>query len=127
MSDLKSLRAELKALRKEKSEKPVSKMRKSDIAVEIEKLKVARETTAAPAATPSGSMKKMAPASESIKEAKAMEFPVMPAKKETKKSEGTKKGDERKTARKAYEGEGSKKKDVLAKLMKMLESDSEED
>jgi len=118
------LRAELRALRKEKH-KPISRMRLGDISAEIEALKVHREETPAPAATPAGRPRQMAPAVTSIKKAKAAEFPVEPA------SEGTKKGMPRKTARKAYEDTPAEKKKggTKAKLLKMLaamESDDEE-
>jgi len=117
------LRAELRALRKEKV-KPISRMRVGDISAEIEALKTHREETPAPAATPAGRPRSLAPAVESIKKAKEKEFPVAPA------SEGTKKGMPRKTARKAYEDTpAEKKKDgTKAKLLKMLaamESDEE--
>jgi hypothetical protein len=105
------LRAELRALRKEHV-KPISRMRMGDISAEIEKLKVGREETPSAAAVPSARPRQMAPAVESVKKAKAAEFPVAPA-------EGTKKGMPRKTARKAYE-EVPKKKSKADKLMAML-------
>jgi hypothetical protein len=74
---LAELRKELRELRKEHV-KPASRMRKSDISAEIEKLRGARETTAAPAATPSAPEKVSRSAVESIKKAKAAEFPVKP-------------------------------------------------
>ena len=121
--DLKSLRDELRKLRKEKV-KPVSRMKKADISAELEKLRVSREETAAPAAVPSAPLKKSKAAVETVKQAKATEFPVVP------EGSGTKKGMERKTARKAYEdtpGEKKKssKKDMMMALMKMMESDEE--
>lgn len=108
--DLKSLRDELRALRKEKV-KPVSRMKKADISAELERLKVARETTPAPAAVPSAPMKKSKAAVESIKEAKAAQFPVAPADAKTKKS-----------VAKSAPGEEKKKskKDILAEMMKMM-------
>ena len=116
------LRAELRALRKEHV-KPVSRMRMGDISAEIERLRVGREETPAPAATPSGRTRQMAPAVESVKKAKASEFPVAPA-------SGTKKGMERKTARKAYEDVPSEKKKskadkLMAMLAEMTDSDDE--
>lgn len=71
------LKAELRALRKE-SVKPVSRMKVADVAAEIQRLKGIREETPAPAATPSSIGKKQRPAVESIKEAKAADFPVQP-------------------------------------------------
>lgn len=94
---LKELRDELRALRKDHV-KPISKMRKGDISAEIEMLKRGRAETPAAAATPSASHNLLVAAAESVKEAKASEFPMAPS-----KSEGTKKGEPRKTARKAYE------------------------
>ena len=109
------MRAELRALRKEHV-KPVSRMRKGDIASELERLKGARESTPAAAAVPSAETKHAAPAKASVKEMKEHEFPVKP-------KMGTKKGMERKTARKAYEDvPAAPKKKGLSKamMMKML-------
>lgn len=127
MSSLAEMRAELKALRKESADhKPVSRMKKSDIASQLERLRVAREETPASAAVPSAPPRRSHPAAVSIKEAKREEFPVEP-------ESGTKKGMPRKTARKAFEGEtpkkaaaaekGASKKDLAALLKKMLEED----
>ena len=119
------LRAELRALRKE-SVKPISKMRVGDISSEIERLKKGREETPAAASVPSAAPKMSKSAVESIKEAKKSEFPVAPA---DSARTTTKKGMERKTARKAYEAEPAEKKksSKLGKLMKMLEAMSESD
>jgi len=119
MPSLAELRAELKELRKASVEHgPVSKMRKADVSAALEKLRVAREETPAPAATPSAPPKRTQPAAVSIKEAKKSEFPVMPG--------GTTKGEERKTARKAYEPKAApkaapKKKMTKAALRAMLD------
>ena len=91
------LRAELREMRKSHPDfAPVSKMNKRDVAALIQRLKVHTEET--PAA---GQMcdvsKKVKPAVEHIKRAKEVEFPVGPA------ESSTKKGEPRKTARKAYE------------------------
>ena len=108
------LRAELRALRKEHV-KPVSRMRMGDVSAEIQRLREAREETPAVASVPSAPPRKMKAAVESVKKAKAAEFPVAPA------STGTKKGMERKTARKAYEDTpAEKKKSKADKLMEML-------
>lgn len=93
---VKDMRDELRALRKE-AVKPISKMKKGDISAEIERLKGMRAETPASAAVPSAPPRKGKPAVESIKEAKKEEFPVAP------EHSGTKKGEPRKTARKAYE------------------------
>lgn len=79
MSSLSELRKELRELRKE-SVKPVSRMRKGDIMSEIERMREVRETTAAPAATPSAPNKKVAPKRATVKEAKVAEFSVAPVK-----------------------------------------------
>jgi len=77
MTSLQEMRAELRELRKSHPEhKPVSKMRKADISSMIQKLKVGREETPAVAtASPSGP-KMYKSASESVKKAKAEEFPL---------------------------------------------------
>ena len=75
---LADMRAELRALRKDYV-KPVSRMRKGDISAELEKLRAAREETPAVAAVPSAKSKQMTSSVESIKKAKASEFPVKPA------------------------------------------------
>jgi len=75
--DLKSLREELRRLRKEQV-KPVSRMKKGDISSEIERMKVGREETPAPAAVPSAPVRKSKAAVETVKQAKAMEFPTQP-------------------------------------------------
>jgi hypothetical protein len=54
-------------------------MKKEDIAVEIDRLRKMREETPAPAATPGAGPRKSKAAIESVKEAKAHEFPVAPA------------------------------------------------
>jgi hypothetical protein len=87
---VKDMRDELRALRKEHV-KPVSKMGKADISAEIQRLKVAREETPAPAATKG---KAAAKETEALGMVKDDPFAYV---------EGTKKGMPRKTARKAYE------------------------
>lgn len=114
------LRSELRALRKEHV-KPISRMRVGDISAEIQKLKVMREETPAPAAVPSVAPQKYKAAVETVKEAKKAEFPVMPAGKSEAKSEGKAK------ASKAPKAEPEKKKmdkkAMMAKLMAMMEDD----
>lgn len=79
MSSLAEMRDELRNLRKSHPEHmPVSKMRKADISSMIQKLKVSREETPSVAlASPSGP-KMFKSASESVKKAKAEEFPLAP-------------------------------------------------
>jgi len=119
------LKAELRALRKE-HQKPVSKMRIADVASEIERLRDKRETSPPVASTPAEKApKKMTAKVADVKEAKAAEFPVAP-----------KAMDEKKKSKKevVVGGSGaigeaghksSGKKDKLAKLLAMLDSDSE--
>lgn len=114
--DLKSLRDELRKLRKEKV-KPVSRMKKADISAELEKLRVSREETAAPAAVPSAPLKKSKAAVETVKQAKATEFPVVP------EGGSMKKGAAKKDP--MPEKKKSSKKDMMMALMKMMESDEE--
>lgn len=77
MSSLAEMRNELRELRKSHPEhKPVSKMRKADISSMIQKLKVNREETPDVAYASSNSAKMYKSASESIKKAKAEEFPL---------------------------------------------------
>ena len=78
MPPLADLRKELKALRKEHV-KPVSRMKKGDVSAEIERLRGAREETAPVAATLGASPKKSKSEVETIKEAKAKEFPMKPS------------------------------------------------
>lgn len=75
---LAEMRKELRELRKGEV-KPVSKMRKSDISVELERLRNKTETTPLVAATPHAPAKKVKSAVGSIKEAQANEFPIKPS------------------------------------------------
>jgi len=92
MTSLAEMRKELRDMRKE-TVKPVSRMKKGDIAGEIARMREKRETTPSAAAVPSAPPKKMKSSVESIKDAKAKEFPVSPEKsaKEPKKAEPPKK------------------------------------
>ena len=113
------LRAELRALRKEHV-RPVSRMKMGDISSEIDKLRGMREETPAAAAVPSAPLRKSKAAVESIKEAKAAEFPVKPADKAAHKkvAEHHAKADAKKAP-------AEKKKSKMEKLLAMLDSDSE--
>ena len=85
MPSLQEMREELRELRKSSaSHKPISRLRKADIATEIERLREKRETTAPVASTRGAGVKKSEAAVESIKKAKESEFPVKPSKKEVK-------------------------------------------
>ena len=126
MPSAKELKDELRKLRKE-SQKPVSKMRIADVASEIERLKGKREETPAVSATPAHKEpKKMAPKVKDVKEAKASEFPVAPASAPEKKKGGKKEvvvGGSGAVGESTVKSGG--KKDKLAKLLAMLDSDSE--
>jgi len=116
-SDLKSLRQELKELRKQQV-KPVSRMKKGDVAAEIERMRVSREETPHAAAVPSAPVRKFKASVETVKQAKAAEFPTAPGPAATplkkKDNAPTKQGP-------------NPKKDRLARMMALLEegSDSE--
>jgi len=87
---LADLRKQLRELRKEVS-KPVSRMRKDDVAREIERLSNKRETTPPVASVPGPSMKPYKAAVENIKKAKEAEFPVKPSKAAMKEARPEKK------------------------------------
>lgn len=125
MPSAKELKDELRKLRKE-AVKPVGRMKVADVAAEIERLKGKRENTALPAATPAEKTpKKMMAKIANIKEAKEHEFPVAPSTDAPKKKEKK----EVVVGGSGAVGEttvkSSGKKDKLAKLMALLESDSE--
>lgn len=118
------MRDELRALRKD-SVKPVSRMKKADIASELEKLKGMRETVPPVASTVGEKPKKMEAKIKDIKVAKEHEFPVKPM--EEKKKDG------KKSSKKAtvVGGEGAvgvetkmSKKELLKKMLSEM-SDSE--
>ena len=127
---LKEMRDELRELRKTTGHRPISRMKKEDISREIERLKVGREETPAVAAVPSAPLKKSVSAVENIKEAKMKEFPHKP---ETTISAGKKAGKAKssmgasKPSAVADGGEKKKmgKKDMMMKLMALMESDDE--
>jgi len=74
------LRAELRELRKSHADyKPVSKLGVKDISAQIERIRGKREETPAAAATPSSKSKMVKSSVETIKEAKASEFPTYPS------------------------------------------------
>ena len=125
MPSAKELRDQLRALRKD-AVKPVSKMRVGDVSAEIERLKRMRAETPAAAAVPSAPPRKSKAAAETIKEAKAAEFPVKPESSAPKKKSGKYSTGASKDAAAVA---APKKKDKMAKLKKMLEemSDTEEE
>ena len=74
---LSEMRAELRELRKSHPDhKPVSKMRKGDVSEMIQRLKAGREETPAVASVTSAPAKMYKSAVESVKDARADEFPV---------------------------------------------------
>lgn len=118
---LKEMRDELKQLRKTSGIKAVSKMKKSDIAVELEKLRGVRNTTPPVDATKATPMKKMEGKINDVKVAKEQGFPVAPA--SSKKKAGGKKET-------VVGGAGSvgvepkmSKKDILKKLIEEMSDD----
>ena len=125
MADLKAMREELRALRKD-SVKPVSRMRKADIASEIQRLKGVREETPISAATISAPPKKSKSAVETIKEAKKMEFPVAPVSHESKPKSGKSSAGKKVEDHSEMKAKAEKKKSKLERLMQLMEmSDSE--
>lgn len=111
------MRKQLRELRKE-AVKPVSKMRKADIASEIERLGEKRETTPPVASVGGAPPKKRAPAVESIKKAKMTEFPVKP-------SDGGSKGKVKAPPSAAAPKAKLSKAQMMAMLSEMSDSDEE--
>jgi len=119
---LKEMRDELKTLRKEKSTiKPISKMKKTEIALELEKLRSVRESTPAVDSMKSVAPKKMEAKIADVKEAKEKEFPVAPA--SSKKKVGAKK--ETVVGGSGAVGVETKmsKKDMLKKLIEEMDDE----
>ena len=120
---LKDMRDELRALRKE-SVKPVSRMKKGDIASELERLRGVRESVPPVASVHGAKPKEMKAKIADAKVAKEHEYPVAP-------SDEKKKGGKKLSAmasKTASADSAPKKTDKLAKLKAMLEamsSDSE--
>ena len=108
------MRDELRALRKD-SVKPVSRMKKADIALELEKFRGKRESVPPVAATPGPKPKKEEAKVADVKRAKELEFPVAPT--EEKKKGGKKPSG---VASKTAVADGKKSK--MDKLREMLES-----
>jgi len=120
---LKDMRDELRALRKE-SVKPVSRMRKQDIASELERLRGVRESVPPVASTEGAKPKKMEAKIADVKVAKEKEYPTKPVEESKKKAGKSLSGLASKTA---SADSAPKKSDKLAKLKAMLAemSDSE--
>ena len=108
------LRAELKALRKEHPEhQPVSKMKKKDISDLIQRMRAGREETP-PVASITAAPTNPSSSVESVKKAKASEFPLASAvaEKAPKKAKAEGPGHQRVAAAKA-------KKEVVASAVKV--------
>jgi hypothetical protein len=132
MSDLKSMREELRALRKDHV-KPVSRMRKGDISSELNRLREMREETPAVASYSNVKAPRQVSSVENIREAKASEFPVEPerAKKQMPKAAvrpapKVAAAKAAKAAKAAPKAELKKKESKLAQLMRLLEAEEEE-
>lgn len=98
-------------------------MKVADIASEIQRLKGHREETPAVAAVPSAPLKKSKSAVESIKEAKATDFPMKPDSGITAApKKGAKAG---KAPKDVVSTAVQKKKSKLEKLMMLMEEDDE--
>jgi len=114
---LADLRKELRELRKEHV-KPVSRMKKGDIASELERLREKRETTAPVAATHSERARPMEPRASSVREAHESEYKAKPA-------PAGKKG--KPVMGKASGGAKKSGSNKLEKLLAMMENMSDSD
>lgn len=119
------MRDELRELRKTTGHRPISKMKKEDISREIERLKVGREETPAVASVPSAPLKKSVSAVENIMEAKRGQFPVKPEDVKPKKGKSSMGAGKGGAVADAGEKKKLGKKDMMLKLMAMMESDEE--
>lgn len=123
---LADMRKELREMRKE-TVKPISRMKKGDIASEIQKLSGSRETTAPCASTPMAPAKAMKSAVESIKVAKASEFPVKPTEQKKGKAPDSmaavRAAKGKGKAKAAPQAKAKSKDDKLSRLLAMLEAE----
>lgn len=120
---LADMRKQLRELRKSEV-KPISRLKKADVAAEIERLSGKRETVPPVASTPAAPVKKVRSAAESLKEAKISEFQTKPA--ETTAVETLKKKSKSSApAAKKPAADASKKKAKLAKLLELMDMESE--
>jgi len=118
------LAAELRAMRKANM-KPISRMGMKDISQEIESMKLRLAETPPVAAYPSAPQKAEVAATQSIKHAKAAEFPVKPAGEE-KAARPKKAAPHKKEAMpKAAAPAGKKKSSKLERLLAMMGDESE--
>ena len=123
---LAEMRKELRERRKE-SVKPVSRMRKGDIASELEKLRGTRDMTPPVASTPIAPVKKVKAAAESLKEAKISEYQTKPVEEIKKKSASMEKKSPKSSAKTAASGTKDKKAAKLAKILALMEDSSSEE
>ena len=128
---LAEMRATLRELRKD-AVKPVSRMRKSDISAEIQRLQLGREETPPVASISSAPAKMQRSAVTSIKKAKELEFPVVPVEHHSKKHSSDKhdkmaKVREMKGKGKMMKEEGKSAKPTKKKTKMVEVTDSEED
>ena len=125
MSSLSDMRKQLREMRKSHAaSKPVSRMKKGDISAEIERLRNIRETTPAPAATPSAAPRKQEPAVESVKDVKKkvvmLEKPGAVVKDGMKKPSAEKPKADMKSQPKMKDGASSAKKLTKQEMLKMI-------
>ena len=113
MSNLSDMRKELRDLRKESGHRPISKMKKADVAHELERLREKRETVPPVAATHGAAPRRLAPRAAHVHESKEMEHPVKPVAKKENVSPPSKKS--------SGDTGSSSKKDMMQKMLKMLE------
>ena len=113
------LAAELRAMRKANM-KPISRMGMKDISQEIESMKLRLAETPPVASYPSAPLKAEVAAVQTIKHAKAAEFPVKPV--SDKKAAPPKKEAAHKTAAAPA---GKKKNSKLERLLAMMGDESE--
>jgi hypothetical protein len=128
---LAEMRATRRELRKD-AVKPVSRMRKSDISAEIQRLQLGREETPPVASISSAPAKMQRSAVTSIKKAKELEFPVVPVEHHSKKHSSDKhdkmaKVREMKGKGKMMKEEGKSAKPTKKKTKMVEVTDSEED
>jgi len=117
------MRDELRALRKE-SVKPVSRMKKMDIASELERLRDKRESLPPVASTVATKAKKVEAKIADVKVSKEHEFPVKPVAEEKKK--GGKKSSGMAVGKSAV-ADAPAKKSKMDKLREMLEAMGSDD
>ena len=118
MSSLAEMRKELRELRKE-SVKPVSRLKKGDVLMELERLRGKREDTAPVASTAGAKPKKMESVHADVKVSKERGFPMKPVEEsKAKKGKGS--------AVPSTTG-AAKKPGKMERLMKMIDEMSDDE